>query len=70
MYSWINELIDKGYKYIIMPKKNSRSFWATKSNQTKDGSFRVNSSFDMYNLLDGEEWIPGDDTKGLYIKLV
>ena len=22
MFNWINELIDKGYKYIIMPKKN------------------------------------------------
>jgi len=69
MYSWLNDLVDSGYKYIIMPKRNSRSFYATKASQKKDGSFRDNSNFDLYTLEDGEEWIPGVDAKGLFISL-
>lgn len=68
-FGWIENLYSEGYKYIIMPKKNRTEFYATKANQKKDGSFRDTSKFDTYRLEKGESWIPGDDTKGLFIRL-
>ena len=68
-FSWIDELKSKGYQYIFMPKRNKSEFYATKTNQKKDGSFRDNSNFDVFRLSKTEEWIPGNDTKGVFIRL-
>ena len=67
-YNWIEDLKDNGYKYIIMPKRRSRSFFATKADQTKTGTFRSNSVFDEFILNENEQWIPGD-SKNVYINL-
>ena len=68
-YGWLKELKESGYTYIMMPKRNKREFWATKANQKKDGTFRDNSNFDSIRLEEGEEWIPGEDTKNVFIRL-
>ena len=68
-YGWLKDLYDNGYSYIMMPKKNRKEFFATKSQQKKDGTFRDSAKFDIMRLDKNEEWIPGDDTKNIYIHL-
>ena len=68
-FNWLNDLHKEGYQYIVMPKRNKSEFYATKANQKKDGSFRDTSKFDIYRLEKGESWIPGDDTKNIFICL-
>lgn len=64
--NWINELKQKGYKYLVMPKRNKKSFFATKAVQKKDGSFKDTANFDEYQLDKDEEW-PFD--KNVFINL-
>ena len=67
-FGWLKSLQSDGYQYIIMPKKNRTEFYATKSNQKKDGTFRDTAKFDGFKLVDSDEWIPGAD-KGVFIRL-
>lgn len=68
-FAWLKDLQDQEYKYIIMPKKNRTEFYATKANQKKDGTFRDTAKFDVMKLVDLDEWIPGNDSKGVFIHL-
>lgn len=68
-FGWLKSLYDDGYRYIMMPKKNKKEFWATKANQKKDGTFRDASNFDSFRLNSTEDWIPGDDSKNVFIYL-
>lgn len=69
-FEWIANLKSNGYKYIVMPKGKSKKFYATKSDKRmKNGKFYANEEFDEYALNKEELWIPGKDTKGVYIKL-
>lgn len=68
-FSWLKNLHDEGYQYIVMPKKNRTEFYATKANQKKDGTFRDTAKFDVMKLNGSDEWIPGSDSKGVFIKL-
>ena len=68
-FGWLENLYNEGYQYIIMPKRNKTEFFATKANQKKDGSFRDASKFDGFRLESNESWIPGDDTKNIFIHL-
>lgn len=65
-FQWINNLIDDGYVYMTMPKKGRKKFYATKSKTLDD-----KADFDEFVLdkASGESWIPGKDTKGVFIKL-
>ena len=67
--NWVNELKDAGYQYIIMPTRKSRTFYATKANQTKNGEFRMNASFDEYYLGKEEEWVGDKSSRGVFIRL-
>ena len=64
---YINELIEKGYKYLIMPTRNKKTFFATKAVQKKDGTFKDSANFDEYQLTKDEMW-PFD--KNVYINLL
>lgn len=64
--NYVQNFIDEGYKYMIMPTRKKKTFYATKAVMKKDGSFRGNANFDEYVLEDSETW-PFD--KGVYIKL-
>ena len=68
-FGWFKTLYDDGYQYIVMPKKNRTEFYATKANQKKDGTFRDTAKFDVMKLDGSDEWIPGSDSKGVFIKL-
>lgn len=69
-FKWIKDLQKNGYNYMIMPKNRQRSFYASKTvNKTKAGEFYKTSIWDEFKLESGEEWIPGKDTKGGFIKL-
>lgn len=68
-FSWLNDLHKDGYQYVVMPKKNRTEFYATKANQKKDGTFRDTAKFDVMKLEGSDEWIPGSDSKGVFIKL-
>lgn len=69
-FSWLSDLHKDGYQYVVMPKKNRTEFYATKANQKKDGTFRDAAKFDVMKLEGSDEWIPGSDSKGVFIKLV
>ena len=68
-YLWLKTLYDGGYQYIVMPKKSRSKFYATKANQKKNGSFRDTAKFDLMELSKNEKWIPGPDSKGMFIRL-
>lgn len=68
-YGWLKDLYDKGYQYVVIPKKNKKEFYATKANQKKNGTFRDTAKFDTMKLTGTDEWIPGSDAKGVFIKL-
>lgn len=69
-FNWINDLKNEGYKYMIMPKGKSKKFYATKSDdRMKNGKFYAAAEFDEFALNKGESWIPGKDSKNVYIKL-
>lgn len=69
-FKWINELKDQGYQYMIMKPRSKSVVYATKCDQLKNGSFRANSLFDEFQLdKENESWIPGHDTRGVFIRL-
>lgn len=69
-FSWLKTLIKEDYKFMIMPKGNQKVFYATKdSNRMKNGKFYARSVWDEYKLIGDESWIPGKNTKGVYIDL-
>lgn len=69
-FKWILDLKEKGYHFMIMPKNRSKSFYASKTpKQKKNGEFHFSSAWDEYRLEKNEQWIPGDDTKNVYIRL-
>ena len=68
-YGWLKDLYDEGYQYIMMPKRLRKEFWATKADQKKDGTFRDTAKFDIFRLEGDEEWIPGEYTKNVYIRI-
>ena len=68
-FSWLKDLKDDGYQYIIMPKKNKKTFFATKANQKKDGTFRNDAKFIEVLLNKEDKWLPGDDSKNVFIRL-
>lgn len=67
--SWVDELRDAGYKYIIMPTRKSRTFYATKAEQKKNGEFRLTASFDEFNLNKNEDWVGDKTSRGVFIRL-
>ena len=70
-FSWITEMKDNGYAYMIMPKGKSKVFYATKDDKRmKNGKFYAGSKWDEYRLEKEDQWIPGKDTKNVFIKLV
>lgn len=69
-FNWINQLIKEDYKFMIMPKGKQKVFYATKeTKQKKNGDFYSSAKFDEYRLEKDEEWIPGKDMKGVFIKI-
>lgn len=52
--SWINELKEKGYTYMI--SLDGKSVYATKTKMLKNGEFRANSNFDEFELINNEDW--------------
>ena len=52
--SWINELKEKGYRYMVSLDGNY--VYATKAKMLKSGEFRSNSNFDEFELLEDEDW--------------
>lgn len=51
--SWLSELKEKGYKYMIY---FNGEVGASKAKMKKDGSFPDNSNWDMFTLEEGESW--------------
>ena len=69
-YKWIKQLREEDYKYVIMPKGSKKKFLATKAyKQKKDGNFYQKDIFDEYTLEKDEEWIPGKDARGVFIRI-
>ena len=67
-YIWLDELKGNGYRYIIMPTRKTKTFYATKAEMKKNGEFRSNASFDEFNLSVKEKWLPALD-RGVFINL-
>lgn len=55
---WVKELIKKGYKYIIKLNKGTDDdgVWATKAIMLKNGEFKMNARFDMFELFENEQY--------------
>lgn len=69
-FNWIKELKKDGYKFMIMPKRMQKTFFATKElKRKKNGDFYSTAKFDEFKLENNNLWIPGSDAKGLYIAL-
>lgn len=70
-FKWIKDLQKNGYTFMIMPKGASKKFYATKSAPKKNGtpSLKADHKWDEYKLEKDEKWIPGRDSKGVFIKL-
>ena len=70
-FEWIKELQKNGYTFMIMPKGVSKKFYATKKPPKKNGLPSLNAEFkwDEYKLDKDEKWIPGRDSKGVFIKI-
>lgn len=64
---YIKILVDKGYKYIFMPKDSNNEFYATKAIIKKDGFFINDVDFDIFKLKENETFIL---QKGKFINLV
>ena len=47
--AWIVKLKDKGYKYMVRLSKTGE-VWATKGAKKKDGEFKENSRWDVFEL--------------------
>lgn len=62
---YLNDLREKGYLWVIMPKRNRKRFFATKAD-TVNGQFQDDDRFDEYALEAGETW---DFEKGIWYKL-
>ena len=63
MEEWVNDLKDKGYKYVFMPKRKRKYFWAIKD-ELVNGQPKDETDVDIYELYNGEtysfpknEWI-------------
>ena len=52
--SWLTDLKNKGYLYMI--SLDGKSVSATKSKMIKPNEFRSNSNFDVYEFEEGDEW--------------
>lgn len=63
---YINDLKEKGYLWIIMPKRNRKRFLATKADLGPNGDFDDNDNFDEYSLGPGETW---DLEKGKWFRI-
>lgn len=70
-FRWIENLKKNKYTFMIMPKGNSKKFYATKSAPKKNGNVSLNAynKWDEYILDKDEKWIPGSDAKNVFIKL-
>lgn len=55
---WLDKLIKKGYKYAIKINKGSPDdgIWLTKAIRLKNGEFKANSNFDMFELDENESY--------------
>ena len=63
---FITDLKEKGYLWVIMPKKNRRRFLATKADLSPNGEFDDNDIFDEYALGKDETW---DLEKGQWYRI-
>ncbi len=63
---FINDLKEKGYLWIIMPKRNRKRFYATKEDIGPDGKFKDDDKFDEYSLEKDETW---DLEKGQWFRI-
>ena len=63
---YINDLKEKGYLWIIMPKRNRKRFLATKADLGANGDFDDNDDFDEFSLGKDETW---DLEKGRWFRI-
>lgn len=63
---FITDLKEKGYLWVIMPKKNRRRFLATKADLGPNCEFDDNDIFDEYALGKDETW---DLEKGQWYRI-
>lgn len=70
-FNWIKDLKKNEYTFMIMPKGNSKKFYATKAAPKKNGTPSLNAGikWDEYTLEQDEKWIPGKDAKNVFIRL-
>ena len=62
---YLNVLKEKGYLWVIMPKRNRKRFLATKAD-TINGQFQDDDKFDEYSFETGEKW---ELEKGIWYRL-
>ncbi len=63
---FVNDLKEKGYLWIIMPKRNRKRFFATKADIGPDGQFKDDDVFDEYSLEKNDTW---DLEKGQWFRI-
>lgn len=63
---FVNDLKEKGYLWIIMPKRNRKRFLATKADIGPDGKFKDDDLFDEYSLEKNDTW---DLEKGQWFRI-
>ena len=64
--NFVQDLKEKGYLWIIMPKKNRKRFLATKADIGPNGQFKDDDIFDEYSLDKNETW---DLEKGQWFRI-
>lgn len=57
---------NKGYTYVIMPKRKKKTFYALKTVMNKYNNFDDNADVFEFVLTDNEEW---DLPRGVFISL-
>ena len=68
--SWLKDLQNEGYKYMIMPKGSRKKFYATKGDMLKTRvDFRDNVEFGEFKLEENDIWPFGSEAKGIFINL-
>lgn len=63
---FVQDLKEKGYLWIIMPKRNRKRFFATKADIGPDGQFKDDDVFDEYSLEKNDTW---DLEKGQWFRI-